>query len=109
MKRSGNFIAVLVTAPNLKVARRLAQGALRGKWAACVNLVPKIESHYWWRKKVESAAEVLMICKTTRGRLAGLEKFIVANQPYDTPEFVVLGIEGGNRRYLSWIAANVDL
>ena len=107
MKRSGNFIAVLVTAPNLKVARRLAQGAVRGKWVACVNLVPKVESYYWWEERIESATEVLMICKTTKGRLAGFERFIVANHPYDTPEFVVVPMAGGNRRYLSWIAANV--
>jgi periplasmic divalent cation tolerance protein len=107
MKRSGKFIVVLVTAPNLMVARRLAQGAVRKKWVACVNLIPKVESHYRWREKVESAGEVLMICKTTKRRLAGLEKFVVANHPYDTPEFVVVSIAGGNRRYLSWIAASV--
>jgi periplasmic divalent cation tolerance protein len=108
MKRSGEFIAVLVTAPTLKAARRLAQGAVREKWVACVNLIPKVESHYRWREKVESAAEVLMICKTTSRRLAGFEKFVVANHPYDTPEFVVVSIAGGNRRYLSWIAASVE-
>jgi len=107
MKQTGEFIAVLVTAPNLKLARRLARGAVREKWVACVNLIPKVESHYWWKGKVESGAEVLMICKTTKARLAGFEKYILANHPYDTPEFVVLRIADGSRRYLSWIVASV--
>jgi periplasmic divalent cation tolerance protein len=107
MKRAANFCIVLVTAPNLKVARKLAQGALREKLVACANLVPKVESHYWWKGKVESGAEVLMVYKTTKRRLAALEKFILTNHPYDTPEFLVLETAGGNDRYLSWITTSV--
>ncbi len=101
------FSVVLVTAPDLKVARQLARGALRAKLAACANLVPKIESHYWWQGKVESGAEVLMIFKTTARKLAGLEKFILTHHPYDTPEFVALPLASGSARYLDWITASV--
>ena len=107
MKSAASFALVLVTAPDLKVARRLARGALRGKLVACANLVPKIESHYWWRGKVESGAEVLMIFKTTARKLAALEKFVFAHHPYDTPEFVVLPLAAGSARYLDWITASV--
>ena len=98
---------VLVTAPDLRVARRLARGALRAKLIACANLLPKIESHYWWQGKIESGAEVLLVCKTTKGKLAAFEKFILENHPYDTPEFVVLPLAQGTARYLDWLAASV--
>ncbi len=107
MKVTGKFCVVLVTAPNLKLARKLAQGALREKLVACANLVPRIESHYWWKDKIESSTEVLMVCKTTKSRLAAFEIFILANHSYETPEFVILPIAGGTQRYLSWIDASV--
>ncbi|MDB6015870.1 MAG: protein CutA 1, chloroplastic isoform [Pedosphaera sp.] len=103
MKSAGKFSLILVTAPNLKIARQLAQAALRARLIACANLIPKIESHYWWQGKIETGTEVLLILKTTRPRLAALQKLIVAKHPYDTPEFLVLPLTAGNRRYLDWI------
>ena len=107
MKSAARFAVVLVTAPDLKTARRLARGALTARLIACANLVPKIESHYWWQGKIESAAEVLMVCKTTQTKLAAFEQFILKNHPYDTPEFVVLPLAKGTARYLDWLAASV--
>ena len=107
MKSAKPFAVILVTAPDVKVARRLARGALRARLVACANLIPKIESHYWWKERIEASAEVLILFKTTKGRLAKLEKFILAEHPYDTPEFVVLPLASGTPRYLDWIAASV--
>jgi uncharacterized protein involved in tolerance to divalent cations len=100
---------VLVTAPDQGVARRLAKAALRERLIACANLVPKIESHYWWRGEIESASEVLMIFKTTRARLARLEALVLKMHPYDTPEFLVLGADSGNRKYISWLRSAVSV
>jgi periplasmic divalent cation tolerance protein len=109
VRRAADFRIVLVTAPDLKTARALAKAALTAKLAACANLVPKIESHYWWRGKLESSAEVLIVFKTTRARLAALEKLIVAKHPYDTPEFIALTLAEGNAKYLGWLAACVPV
>jgi len=106
MKPANAFALVLVTAPDLKTARRLAQLALQARLIACANLVPKVESHYWWQGKLESGTEVLLLLKTRRANLARLEKLILQEHPYDTPEFVVLGLQGGSKRYLDWLAAN---
>ena len=106
MKRAAAFRVVLVTAPDLKTARKLAQAALTAKLVACANLVPKIESHYWWQGKLESSAEVLIVFKTTRAKLAALEKLVVALHPYDTPEFITLSLAEGNAKYLDWLAAS---
>lgn len=108
MKSAAPFAAVLVTAPNLRTARRLARGAVEGRFAACANLVPRIESHYWWQGRIETSTEVLLVMKTTRKKLAALEKFILENHPYDTPEFVALPLARGTKRYLDWLSASVS-
>ena len=107
MKQASNAVSVLVTAPNLDTARVLAKAALSARLAACANLIPQIESHYWWQGKLESGAEVLIIFKTTKAKLKALEKLIIANHPYDTPEFLVLPIIAGNNRYLDWVSGSV--
>ncbi len=108
MQPAKTFVTVLVTAPDLKVARQLSQAALKARLIACANLVPKLESHYWWKGKIETGAEVLLLMKTTRARLASLEKLIVEKHPYDTPEFLVLPLIAGNARYLKSIVDSVD-
>ncbi|MGA2786208.1 MAG: divalent-cation tolerance protein CutA [Verrucomicrobiota bacterium] len=106
MKSTAKFAVVLVTAPDLKVARALAQAALSARQIACANLVPRIESHYWWRGKIESGNEVLLILKTQKSKLAALERLVLAKHPYDTPEFIVLPLSAGNKKYLDWLAAS---
>jgi periplasmic divalent cation tolerance protein len=103
MKVEGKFVVVLVTTPDLKTGRKLARAALAAKLIACANLVPRIESHYWWRGKIEAGAEVLLVMKTTAPRVAALEKLILAKHPYDTPEFIALPVSRGSRRYLDWV------
>lgn len=102
MKTAKDLSLVLVTAPDLKTARRLAMAALKAKVVACVNLVPKIESHYWWQGKLEHSNEVLMVLKATRITLPKLEKLILKLHPYDTAEFIVLPVGQGSGRYLAW-------
>jgi len=107
VKRAATFRLVLVTAPDLKTARALAKAALTARLVACANLVPKVESHYWWQGKLEASAEVLIVFKTTRARLAALEQLVVAQHPYDTPEFIALPLAEGNAKYLAWLAGSV--
>ena len=101
------FVIVLVTAPEMKTARKLARAALKARLVACANLLPRIESHYWWQNKIETGAEVLLLFKTSQSRVAELEKAITVKHPYDTPEFIVLPISRGNRRYLDWLGMSV--
>ncbi len=96
------FSIALVTAPDSRTARRLARAALGARLVACVNVIPGIESHYRWRGKIEISKEVLLILKTTPRRLAALEKLVIAQHPYETPEFIVLSVERGNVEYLKW-------
>ncbi len=106
MKSASKYAVALVTAPDLKAARQLARAALRARLIACANLVPRVESHYRWQGKIERADEVLLIFKTTTARLAKLEKLILAEHPYETPEFIVLPLQAGAGGYLDWLAVS---
>ena len=103
MKKADRFGIVLVTAPTIAVARRLARLALKERLVACANLLPGVESHYWWREKIERSREILIVFKTLQSRVRKLEKLILAKHPYDTPEVLVLAIDSGARKYLRWI------
>ena len=102
------YAIALVTVPDQKVARRIARVILENRVGACVNILPGVESHYWWQGKLEQGKELLLLIKTTRARLTKLEETVLAHHPYDTPEFIVLAIDSGNRRYLEWIRDSVE-
>lgn len=104
---SQESLVVLSTAPDREVARGLATALVERKLAACVNLVPGLESHYWWEGRVQNDSEVLLICKTSREHLDELSDLLVDRHPYDCPEVVALPIVGGYKNYLDWIAASV--
>jgi periplasmic divalent cation tolerance protein len=105
MKSAAKFAVLLITAPDLKTARALAKAALQARLTACANLIPKVESHFWWQGKIESGTEVLLVLKTQKSKLAALEKMILAKHPYHTPEFLVLPLSAGNKKYLDWLDA----
>lgn len=109
MSAANRFAVVLATAPDMKVARMLARRALSARLAACVNIVPRIESHYWWKGRLEKSAEALLVMKTRRERLDSLRELVVAEHPYDTAEFIAMAVDSGSRKYLDWIAASVGV
>jgi periplasmic divalent cation tolerance protein len=107
MKSAQRYCIVLVTAPNLATARKLVRSALEARLVACGNIVPRLESRYWWQGKIERSAEVLILFKAARGTLPRLERVIMDKHPYDTPEIIVLRLDQGSARYLQWIKASV--
>ena len=100
--------SVFVTAPSLEGARELITGILERRLAACANLVPGIESHYWWEGEIEQSHEVLLIFKTRQVLLPKLERSIREIHPYDTPEFIALPLTTGSRKYLAWLEDNTE-
>ena len=100
---------VLVTCASVTQARRIANGVMRKRLAACVSIVlSPVQSIYRWKGKVESAREVLMIIKTTAKQLADLEKEVKHRHSYEVPEFIVIPIVGGSREYLAWLEESVQ-
>jgi len=108
MKSATKQLLVVVTAPSLTVARKLAKSALEARLVACANLIPRLESLYWWEGKLEKATEVLLLMKTTQARVDHLERLILKLHPYDTPEFVALPVEAATKRYLDWWTKEVS-
>ncbi|CAN6296225.1 unnamed protein product [Urochloa humidicola] len=96
-------IVVYVTVPNREAGKKLSESIISEKLAACVNIVPGIESVYWWEGKVQSDAEELLIIKTRESLLDALTEHVKANHEYDVPEVIALPITGGNSKYLEWI------
>jgi periplasmic divalent cation tolerance protein len=98
---------VLVTAPDADLARKLAGAILDARLAACVNIVPGLESHYWWEGKIDRSAELLLLIKTTKAKLKALQKLILEKHPYDTPEFVAIPASAVAEKYLAWVCDSV--
>ena len=101
-------IAVFITAANGGEATRLADLLVGSKLAACVQVLPGMESVYRWQGNIERAEEVLLIAKTTRAKFALLEREVRILHSYETPEIVALPIVDGSPAYLEWLSKSLE-
>jgi len=99
-------IVVFMTAASGEEATRLADMLVGAHLAACVQILPEMESVYRWQGRVERQAEVLLIAKTVRGKFDELEREVRALHSYDTPEIVAVPIVTGSAPYLEWLVKN---
>lgn len=100
-------IAVFITAPNSAEASQIADTLIEKRLAACVQIMPPMQSVYRWEGKVERQSEVLLIAKTTQEKFAELETEVRAAHSYETPEIVALPLTAVSEPYLRWL--NVSL
>jgi periplasmic divalent cation tolerance protein len=96
-------IVVFMTAANGEEATRLAEMLVGAHLAACVQILPEMESVYRWQGKIERQAEVLLIAKTTIGKFDDLEREVRALHSYDTPEIIAVPVVTGSAPYLEWL------
>jgi periplasmic divalent cation tolerance protein len=99
---------VLVTAPSRAAGRRLAEALVRQRLAACVNLVPGVESVFRWAGRVDRCREVLLVMKTPLRRYRELQAAVRRLHPYRVPEVLALRAAAGLRSYVSWVAASTQ-
>ena len=99
---------VLTTCGSEEEARRLAYYLVENKLAACVNVISQVNSIYRWQGKVESAWEWLLVVKTTKKIFPKVREAILGLHSYETPECIVLSVEGGSSSYLQWIDESVS-
>jgi periplasmic divalent cation tolerance protein len=102
MKDTGKIV-VLVTTGSDAESHKIADLLLSKRKAACVNIVPAVESSFWWQGKLDSATESLLIIKTKSSLLTDIVNLVKAAHGYEVPEIVALPIIGGNEDYLKWI------
>ncbi|HEV8189742.1 MAG TPA: divalent-cation tolerance protein CutA [Pyrinomonadaceae bacterium] len=97
-------IIVFMTASNGEEAARLADMLVGAHLAACVQILPEMESVYRWQGTIERAAEILLLAKTTRSKFEELEREVRALHSYDTPEIIAVPVVAGSARYLEWLS-----
>jgi periplasmic divalent cation tolerance protein len=99
---------VLSTAGSVEEARKIARELVERRLAACVNIVPQVESIYRWQGRVESAREWLLLIKTTAEQFEKVRDAIRELHSYDLPECIAVAIEDGSPEYLRWLAEYVN-
>ncbi|OZC10913.1 divalent cation tolerance protein, CutA1 family [Onchocerca flexuosa] len=102
------YSVVYVTVPNSTVAQQIAREVVKGKYAACVNIVPTITSIYEWENELQEDKESLLIMKTKSAALDALKTKVLSMHPYKVPEFIASPIENGSESYLQWIDKQVN-
>ena len=100
-------IVVMMTAGSREEAARLAEMLVGARLAACVQILPEMESVYWWQGAIRREPEFLLLAKTTAGRFSALEREVRALHSYETPEVVALPVTDISAPYLEWLAGNV--
>lgn len=98
-----DFVFIYSPFPDIDKARAAARALLEARLIACANILPGMESHYWWEGKVDSAAEVVLIAKTQAALYEKVRAAIEGLHPYSCPCIIALPVEMGNNAYLEWI------
>ena len=106
MKQS-DYIVVLVTTNTTGEAQQIARRLLEQRQAACVNIIPGVDSSFWWAGKLDSARESLLVIKTRASRLAEIIDLVKGVHSNTVPEIIALPVIGGNQEYLDWIDKEV--
>lgn len=98
---------VLTTTADADEAARLGRTLVEERLAACATLIPAVQSIYRWQGQVESSTETLLLLKTGPDQLAALEDRLLRLHSYQTPEFLVLGVESASHGYLEWLQSSL--
>jgi len=101
-------IVILITTGSEEEAHRIADQLLNQRKAACVNIMPKIDSLFWWQGKLDSAQESLLVIKTKASKLKEITELVKKVHSYEVPEVIALPIVGGNEDYLKWLDTTLE-
>ena len=101
-------IVILITTGSEEEAHRIADQLLNQRKAACVNIVPRVDSLFWWQGKLDSAQESLLVIKTKASKLKEITELVKGVHSYEVPEVIALPIVGGNEDYLKWLDTTLE-
>ncbi len=101
------YIVIFVTASNKKEAQKIAGSLIKSKLAACVNIVDKVDSVFFWESKIDKARESLLIIKSKKDKLPKIIRLVKSLHSYKVPEIIALPIIAADNAYLRWIDASL--
>ena len=104
---SSTYVVVLITTETIEEAERISTALLSHKKAACVNIVPRVSSRFWWQGKIDSSQESLLIVKTKASMLDEVIKLVKGIHSYQVPEIIALPIIDSSRDYQYWIESTI--
>ncbi|MBI4214941.1 divalent-cation tolerance protein CutA [archaeon] len=99
------FCMIFTSAANETEAWKIADKMLLKRLVACASVHPRVTSKYWWKSKIESSTEAILVLKTTLKRAKEVATEIKQLHSYETPEVLIVPVEGGLKQYLDWIKA----
>jgi periplasmic divalent cation tolerance protein len=100
------IVLALSTFPDAETARRISNELVVGKFAACANILPSVESIYRWKEKIESGNETLVLFKLSEDRQAAFQEKLRSLHPYEVPEIIFIPVSSGLPEYLCWVVEN---
>ena len=106
-QKQPDYVVAFITTNDSDEAQKIATLLLKRRQAACVNVIPEINSRFWWKDKTESAGENLLVVKTKAPLLPDIIKTVKKNHSNEVPEIIAMPIVGGNQEYLDWIDSEV--
>lgn len=107
MAEALDAIVVFITAPTAEEATRVADALVQARLAACVQILPEMQSVYRWEGKIERQKEILIIAKTVASKFESLETTVREIHSYETPEIVAFPLTTGSSSYLEWLRDSV--
>lgn len=102
-----NYIVVFITTNTAGEAQQISRLLLEHRKAACINIIPEVDSHFWWENKIDSAQESLLVVKTEASLLPEIIDLVKGVHSNTVPEIIALPIVGGNQDYLEWLDKEV--
>ncbi|MCS6817850.1 MAG: divalent-cation tolerance protein CutA [Blastocatellia bacterium] len=105
---SGEYCVGMITTSSREEAQRIAEALVHERLAACVTIVPEVESVYWWEGRIVRDREVLLLVKTMRAKWPRLMAVVKERHSYQVPEIIALPIVEGSEAYLEWLAQSLN-
>jgi periplasmic divalent cation tolerance protein len=102
-----SYIVIFITTRDAEEAEKISKALVKRRLAACVNTVPEVSSRFWWKDKLETSKECMLVVKTRDILLPDIIKAVKKIHSYSVPEIIALPIVGGDPDYLDWIDSEV--
>ena len=103
---SQRILLALSTFPDAEIAHRISNQLVSERFAACANILPRVESIYRWKEKIQSGNETLVFFKLSEDRQSAFQEKLRSLHPYEVPEIIFVQAAGGLPEYLRWVAEN---